>query len=112
LKQPYSKTLRDLTSPSVGLLPPDDPRIAAHAIALANIADGVSHTDKTPKDETQIASEKTAMVRLTSNPDNEHAIRTLIKVAESEITRDIHLKQQNTTQKTKTHTKHNTQTVR
>jgi hypothetical protein len=87
----YTQTLRALASPQVGHLPPDDPRVFAHAMAMSNATDGVARPGKTPKDEVQIATEKAAMAHLAGNSTHELAHRNLTSVAEAEIARDARL---------------------
>jgi hypothetical protein len=97
MNAPYGQTLRTLSSPQVGHLPPDDPRVFAHTMALANVTDGASRTSRTPKEEVQIATEKAAMAHLASNPNHELAHRNLTLVAEGEIVRDARMLQQHRT---------------
>lgn len=97
LNATYTHTLRTLAAPQVGHLPPDDPRVFAHAMALANATDGTSRPGKTPKDEVQVATEKTAMAHLAEKTNHELAHRNLIAVAEAEIARDARLLQHSRT---------------
>lgn len=93
LQQPYTQTLRTLASPACGQISPNDPRVFAHAMAMAQIADGASKVRGTPKEEVQIATEKTAMQQLEKSPGSEIARTNLIAVAEAEILRDARLQQ-------------------
>lgn len=93
LQQPYTQTLRMLASPACGQIASDDPRVLAHAMAMANIVDGASKVRATPKQEVQVATEKTAMQQLTKTPGSEIARSNLVAVAEAEILRDTRVLQ-------------------
>ena len=91
LGKPYGTTLRMLTAPEAKLLSPDDPRVAAHSIALAELESGRGAPSNGKDEAMRVILERNATRELAAGRNEDKAWKSLVVVAQHEIARDAEM---------------------
>lgn len=91
LQKPYGTTLRMLTAPDAKILSPDDPRVGAHSIAMADIESGRGAPSNGKDEAMRVIYERNAVRDLAQGKNPEKAWKSLVVVAQHEIARDVQL---------------------